>query len=111
MLQVDHFCGLCGHGAYVAARKEAGLLVPDENHRERVLSAEDEALYFAGAKSEAMNQNTDSTLLSDVARILLDCGLRPEECFRLRPESVRDGKIEIQYGNRDMHFTKRHAHP
>lgn len=70
-------------------------MVPGENHRERVLTAEEETLYFAGAKSEAMNQHMDASLLSDVASILLDCGLRPEECFRLRPENVRDGKIEI----------------
>ncbi|HXI41866.1 MAG TPA: tyrosine-type recombinase/integrase [Bryobacteraceae bacterium] len=76
-------------------------MVPGENHRERVLTSEEEALYFAGAKSEAMNQHMDASLLSDVASILLDCGLRPEECFRLRPENVRDGKIEIQYGKTD----------
>jgi integrase len=76
-------------------------MVPGENHRERVLTAEEEALYIAGAKSEAMNQHMDASLLSDVASILLDCGLRPEECFRLRPENVRDGKIEIQYGKTD----------
>ena len=121
-------------GAFIAARKEAGVqissinrelqalrrmfhlaqewgkvekalptvrMVPGENHRERVLTPEEEALYFAGAKSDAMNQHTDPNLLLDVATILLDCGLRPEECFRLRPESVRDGKIEIQYGKTD----------
>ena len=33
--------------------------------------------------------------------ILVDCGLRPEECFRLKWESVRDGSIEIQYGKTD----------
>lgn len=76
-------------------------MVPGENHRERVLTPEEETLYFAGAKSEAMNQHMDPSLLSDVATILLDCGLRPEECFRLRPESVRDGRIEIQYGKTD----------
>ena len=76
-------------------------MVPGENHRERVLTAEEETLYFAGAKSEAMNQHLDASLLSDVATILLDCGLRPEECFRLRPESVRGGKVEIQYGKTD----------
>jgi len=76
-------------------------MVPGENHRERVLTTEEETLYFAAAKSEAMNQHTDASLLSDVASILLDCGLRPEECFRLRPENVRDGKIEIQYGKTD----------
>ena len=73
-------------------------MVPGEKHRERVLTTEEESLYFAGAKSEAMNQHVDRSLLSDVASILLDCGLRPEECFRLRAENVRDGKIEIQYG-------------
>jgi integrase len=76
-------------------------MIPGENHRERVLTAEEEALYFVGAKSEAMNEHLDPSLLSHVASILLDCGLRPEECFRLRPESVRDGKIEIQYGKSD----------
>ncbi len=48
-----------------------------------------------------MNQHVDPSLLSDVASVLLDCGLRPEECFRLRPENVRDGKIEIHYGKTD----------
>jgi len=48
-----------------------------------------------------MHQHLDSELLSDVATILLDCGLRPEECFRLRAENVRDGKIEVQYGKTD----------
>jgi integrase len=76
-------------------------MVPGENHRERVLTTEEETLYFAAAKSEAMNQHMDASLLSDVASILLDCGLRPEECFRLRPENVRDGKIEIHYGKTD----------
>jgi len=59
-------------------------------------------LCFAGAKSELMNQQMDASLLSDVATILLDFGLRPEECFRLRPGNVRDGVvIEIQYGKTD----------
>lgn len=40
----------------------------------------------------------DPRLLADVARILLDCGLRPEECFRLRPEHVLGGKLEIHFG-------------
>src|SRR5947209_5158648 len=75
--------------------------VPGENHRERVLTAEEETLYFAGAKAEAMNQHVDPSLLLDVATILLDCGLRPEECFRLRTENVRDGKTEIPYGKTD----------
>jgi integrase len=63
-----------------------------------VLTSEEELLYFRAADSEAMEQHTDPRLLADVARILLDCGLRPEECFRLRPESVLGGKLEIQFG-------------
>jgi integrase len=76
-------------------------MVPGENHRERVLTAEEERVYFSAARSEAMNQHMDAALLGDVATILLDCALRPEECFRLRPENVRDGDIEIQYGKTD----------
>jgi integrase len=48
-----------------------------------------------------MGQHSDPRLLHDVASILLDCGLRPEECFRLRTENVRNGRIEIQYGKTD----------
>ena len=76
-------------------------MLPGERHRERVLTVEEEALYFVAAKSEKMEQHLDPRLLHDVAIILLDCGLRPEECFRLRPENVRDGRIEIQYGKTD----------
>ena len=32
--------------------------------------------------------------------ILLDCGLRPEEVFRLKPENIRDGAIWIYRGKR-----------
>jgi hypothetical protein len=45
-------------------------MLPGENHREWVLAAEEEALYFAGAKSEAMKQHMDASLLFDVATIL-----------------------------------------
>lgn len=72
-----------------------------ENHRERVLTLQEESLYFRAAGTKAMEQHTDPRLLADVARILLDCGLRPEECFRLRPENVAEGKLEIQFGKTD----------
>jgi integrase len=55
-------------------------------------------MYFAAAKSERMEQHLDPRLLHDVASILLDCGLRPEECFRLRPENVRDGRLRFNIG-------------
>ncbi|MBL8176585.1 MAG: site-specific integrase [Bryobacterales bacterium] len=37
-------------------------------------------------------------MLRDVATLLLDCGLRPEECYRLCWEHVRDGALHIPYG-------------
>lgn len=41
----------------------------------------------------------DAFLLRDVAMVLMDCGLRPEECFRLKwMENIRDGAIEIHTG-------------
>lgn len=73
-------------------------MLPGENHRERVLTAAEEEIYFGGASTQAMEQYADPALLRDVATILLDCGLRPEECFRLRPENVADGKLEIHFG-------------
>ena len=76
-------------------------MLPGEKHRERVLNAAEEDLYFRGASTDAMAQYADAALLRDVATVLLDCGLRPEECFRLRTENVTDGKIEIHYGKTD----------
>ena len=66
-------------------------MLSGENHRERVLTPAEEALYLKYA----------TPLLHDVAIILLDCGLRPEECFRLQWANIRDGQIEIQYGKTD----------
>ena len=73
-------------------------MLPGEKHRERVLTGQEEDFYFKGASTDAMIQYADSSLLRDVATILLDCGLRPEECFRLRRENVTDGKIEVHFG-------------
>src|SRR5258707_8519246 len=66
-------------------------MLSGERHRERVLRSDEERRYLDEA----------DPLLRDVATILLDCGLRPEECFRLKWENVRDGQIEIQYGKTD----------
>lgn len=73
-------------------------MLPGEKHRERVLTPAEEDLYFRGASTDAMEQYEDPSLLRDVATILLDCGLRPEECFRLRTENVTDGKLEVHFG-------------
>jgi hypothetical protein len=40
----------------------------------------------------------DPYLLRDVTTILIDFGLRPEECFRLRWEHVQDGAVHIPFG-------------
>jgi len=66
-------------------------MLPGERHRDRVLSWEEEKRY----PDEA------APLLHDVATILIDCGLRPEECFRLKWASIQGGCIEIEYGKTD----------
>jgi integrase len=98
-------------------------MLPGEKHRERVLTREEEARYLASAKAigdgtleghrralegiraimrgEHPMKPSDPYLLRDVATILLDCGMRPEECFRLKWENLRDGNIEILTGKTD----------
>jgi len=64
-------------------------LLDGEAGRERVLSAEQESAYLGAA----------TPLLRIFATIILDCGLRPEEVYRLRlEESYRDGRIVIHWG-------------
>jgi integrase len=40
----------------------------------------------------------DPFILRDVATILIDCGVRPEECFRLRRENVRNESLPVPFG-------------
>lgn len=63
-------------------------MLAGENHRERVITDEEEEAYL----------NHGSPIIRDVATIILDCGLRPEECFRLKRENIRDGCIIILVG-------------
>ena len=113
-------------------------ILPGEKHRERVLTPHEEDLYFRGASSDAMDRYADGALLRDVASILLDCGLRSEECFRLRTVNVKKQDVELALfelytlrhtcltrcaphmdpwtlaylaGHRDMNITKRYVHP
>jgi integrase len=94
-------------------------LLGGENHRERVLSFEEERKYLESA-TDLGHQLTDAyaralqgiravkrgeqprqpdDLLRHVATLLIDCALRPEECFRLKwQDSTRDGAIEIHTG-------------
>ena len=52
-------------------------------------------------RGETLVKPRDPFLLCDVSTILLDCGTRPEEYFRLRWEQCRNGTIEITYGKTD----------
>ncbi len=95
-------------------------LVPGERRRERVLSDSEDAAYIMAAtavgdsllqdyekaltgiratqRGEQPTRPDDPYLLRDVAVILLDCGLRPEECHRLRWEYYRGDTIYIPHG-------------
>ena len=64
-----------------------------EHHRERVISLDEEQKYLAKA----------APLLHDVATVLLDTGMRPEECHHLDWENVnwdagRHGTIMVTRG-------------
>ena len=68
-------------------------LEPGERHREDVVQRADEEKYLAAA----------SPLLADIATILIDSGMRPEECFREQWENVtwvngRNGTILVTHG-------------
>ena len=68
-------------------------LLPGERHRERVIWLNEEAHYLTAAPD----------LLAAIVTILADTGMRPEECFRLRWESVtwtngRHGTVLITHG-------------
>jgi integrase len=92
---------------------------PGENRRERVLSEDEEKAYLEAAgkigdsileaygkarrgiratqRSEQPHK-PDPYMLQDVALVLLDCGLRPEECNRLRWEHFRGDTIYVPHG-------------
>ena len=95
-------------------------MLSGENHRDRVLSAEDELRYLKAAVSiahgieeeyqralkgirattrgETPVKPEDPFLLRDASALLMDCGLRPDECFRIRWDDVRDGAVNVLYG-------------
>jgi integrase len=63
-------------------------MLKGEKQRDRVLTADEENDYLRHA----------APLLRDVTTILVDCALRPEECFRLKPVHVQHGNLEIPFG-------------
>jgi integrase len=67
--------------------------LPGERHRERVVSYDEEARYLAAG----------SELLASIATVLIDTGMRPEECYRLRWDSItwmngRNGTLLVTHG-------------
>jgi integrase len=95
-------------------------LLPGERRRERVLSPAEEAAYLQAAhaigekrleaytralkgiratqRGQRPTEPEDPFLLRDVATILLDEGIRPEECHRLEWEQIRDGAMHVPFG-------------
>jgi integrase len=68
-------------------------LLRGEKHRERVITPIEEAKYLAAALEP----------LGSIATILVDSGMRPEECFRLRWEAItwvngRHGSMMVTHG-------------
>jgi integrase len=68
-------------------------MLPGARHRERVVTPQEEARYLAAALDP----------LGSVAAVLVDTGLRPEECFRLRWEALtwtngRYGTLLVTHG-------------
>jgi integrase len=68
-------------------------LLRGELHRERVITPAEEAKYLAAAPEP----------LCSIATVLIDTGMRPEECFRLRWESItwangRHGSFLVTHG-------------
>ena len=56
-------------------------MLPGEPRRERVLTSNEEARYLAAAAEPLLSAST----------VLVDSGVRPEECFRLRWENINFG--------------------
>ena len=95
-------------------------LLPGERRRERVLSPAEEAAYLQAAQAigekrlEAYTralkgiratqrgkrpiEPEDPFRLRDVATVLLDEGIRPEECHRLEWEQIRGGAMHVPFG-------------
>jgi integrase len=68
-------------------------MLPGERHRERVVTPQEQAKYLSATPEP----------LGSVAEVLVDTGLRPEECFRLRWESLtwtngRYGTLLVTHG-------------
>ncbi len=63
-------------------------MLKGEHQRERVVSKIEEEKYLKACPP----------LIKDVATIIFDCGLRPEELYRLNTENVQEDFLVIYYG-------------
>ena len=63
-------------------------MLPGERHRDRVISDDEESAYL----------NAAPELLRQVATVLVDTAMRPEECFRMRWEDLQDDAVMVQHG-------------
>lgn len=68
-------------------------MLSGESHRERVITPQEESRYLASA----------NPLLTEIATVLVDTGLRPEECYRLLWDSItwangRNGTFLVTHG-------------
>jgi integrase len=79
-----------GQGGELVA--ESGML-PGERHRDRVVTPEEEVAYLSAAPER----------LREVATILIETAMRPEECFRMRWPDVDlyTGRVQVQHGKTD----------
>ena len=95
-------------------------MLPGQKRRERVLSTTEERQYFEAAnaigdellktyeraligiratiRGEEPIKPQDPYVLRDLATLLIECALRPEEAYRLRWDEVRDGSVHISHG-------------
>ncbi|MFN7542826.1 MAG: tyrosine-type recombinase/integrase [Acidobacteriota bacterium] len=110
---------LCSEWNRTDKRLPKVRLMAGENQRDRVLSLAEEAAYLEAANRIAAQldedyaaaldgiratmrgqqpRKPDSFLLRDVVLLLLDCGLRPEEVYRLKWEQVQNGVVQIMTG-------------
>jgi integrase len=84
--------GLAVEWGVIEVRPKISLL-PEERHRETVVTPEQERIY----------QDHAPAPLKSIAAVLADTGLRPDECYRLRWEDLdwqvgRFGTLRVTRG-------------
>jgi integrase len=75
------------------------IMLKENAGRERVLTHEEESKYLEAAEQP----------LRDVATIIVDCGLRPDECFRIKKEDVNLGTNSIYIPSGKTKYSRRHV--